>query len=145
MLLTGNTSTLYALTTLDLKTDGPTVIELPPGMLGMLDSAWFKFIDNFGVAGQDKGKGGKYLVLPPGYTGTVPDGYFVLEAPTNRNWVFLRGSIANGVEPAVENIEKTSRSTHWPRPTIRPRPNLLTHPARLQISFPPMISPSSSS
>ena len=52
-------STLYALTTLDLKTDGPTVIELPPGMLGMLDSAWFKFIGDFGLAGQDKGKGGK--------------------------------------------------------------------------------------
>jgi hypothetical protein len=72
LLLTGNTSSLYALTMLDLKTDGATVIELPPGMLGMLDSAWFKFIDNFGLAGQDKGKGGKYLIVPPGYTGTVP-------------------------------------------------------------------------
>ena len=65
LLLTGNTSTLYAVTTLDLKTDGATVIELPPGMLGMLDSAWFKFIGNFGVAGQDKGKGGKYLICRP--------------------------------------------------------------------------------
>ena len=105
LFLTGNTSSLYALTMLDLKTDGATVIELPPGMLGMLDSAWFKFIDNFGVAGQDKGKGGKYLILPPGYSGTVPDGYFVMKAPTYRNWVFLRGSIAKGVEAAVENIE----------------------------------------
>lgn len=106
LLLTGNTSTLYAVTTLDLKTDGPTVIELPPGMLGMLDSAWFKYIGDFGAAGQDKGKGGKYLILPPGYSGAVPEGYFVMKAPTYRNWVFLRGSIANGVEPAVENIEK---------------------------------------
>ena len=105
LLLTGNTSTLYALTMLDLKTDGPTVIELPPGMLGMLDSGWFKFVENFGVAGQDKGKGGKYLILPPGYEGDVPDGYFVMKAPTYRNWVFLRGSIAKGLEAAVENIE----------------------------------------
>lgn len=105
LFLTGNTSSLYALTMLDLKTDGATVVELPPGMLGMLDSAWFKFVDNFGVAGQDKGKGGKYLILPPGYTGTVPDGYFVMKAPTYRNWVFLRGSIAKGAEAAVENIE----------------------------------------
>jgi hypothetical protein len=109
LLLTGNTSTLYAVTTLDLKTDGATVIELPPGMLGGLDSAWFKFVGNFGPAGQDKGKGGKYLVLPPGYNGAVPDGYFVLKAPTYRNWVFLRGSIAKGLEPAVENIEKHLR------------------------------------
>ena len=52
LILTGNTSTLYALTMLDLKTDGPTVIELPPGMLGMLDSAWFKFIGDFGEIGR---------------------------------------------------------------------------------------------
>ncbi len=52
----------------------------------------------------DKGKGGKYLVLPPGYTGEVPDGYFVLKPLTNRNFLFLRGSIAKGLEPAVNNI-----------------------------------------
>ena len=39
--LTGNTSSLYALTYLDLKTEGPLVVELPPGMLGFLDDAWF--------------------------------------------------------------------------------------------------------
>ncbi|WP_105101786.1 DUF1254 domain-containing protein [Microbulbifer pacificus] len=109
LILTGNTSTLYAISTLDLKTDGATVIEIPPGMLGALDSAWFKFIGNFGPAGQDKGKGGKYLVLPPGYKGDVPNGYFILKAPTYRNWLFLRGSIAKGLKPAVENIEKHLR------------------------------------
>jgi len=65
--LTGNTSSLYALTYLDLKTDGPLVVELPPGMLGFLDDAWFRFISNFGVIGPDRGKGGKYLLLPPGW------------------------------------------------------------------------------
>jgi hypothetical protein len=34
----------------------------------------------------------------------VPEGYFLLKPPTNRNFLFLRGSIANGLEPAVENI-----------------------------------------
>lgn len=107
--LTGNTSTLYAITTLDLKADGATVIEVPPGMLGALDSAWFKFVGNFGPAGQDKGKGGKYLVLPPGYKGEIPDGYFVLKAPTYRNWVLLRGSVAKGLDTAVGNIKKNLR------------------------------------
>ncbi|MFZ0243007.1 MAG: DUF1254 domain-containing protein [Desulfobacterales bacterium] len=103
--LTGNTSTLYALTYLDLKVDGALVVELPPGMLGFLDDAWFRYIENMGLPGPDKGKGGKYLLLPPGHTGAVPEGYFVVKMPTYHNMMFLRGSIAKGLAPAVENIK----------------------------------------
>ena len=103
--LTGNTNTLYALTYLDVAADSPMVVELPPGMLGFLDDAWFRFIENMGVVGPDQGKGGKYLLLPPGYTGAVPDGYFVVKMPTFHNLMFLRGSIAKGLVPAVENIK----------------------------------------
>jgi hypothetical protein len=103
--LTGNTSTLYALTYLDLKSEGALVVELPPGMLGFLDDAWFRFIDNLGVIGPDKGKGGKYLLLPPDYNGVVPKGYFTVKLPTYNNLMFLRGSIAHGLAPAVENIK----------------------------------------
>jgi hypothetical protein len=107
--LTGNTSTLYALTYLDLKVDGPLVVELPPGMLGFLDDAWFRYIENMGLPGPDQGKGGKYLLLPPGYTGPVPDGYFVVKMPTYHNLMFLRGSIAKGLAPAVDNIKNGLR------------------------------------
>jgi len=103
--LTGNTSTLYALTYLDLKSEGALVVELPPGMLGFLDDAWFRFIDNLGVIGPDKGKGGKYLLLPPDYNGVVPKGYFIVKLPTYNNLMFLRGSIAHGLAPAVKNIK----------------------------------------
>lgn len=103
--LTGNTSTLYALTYLDLKTDGPLVVEIPPGMLGFLDDAWFRFVENLGVIGPDRGKGGKYLLLPPDYNGDEPDGYFIVKLPTYHNLMFLRGSIAKGLKPAVENIK----------------------------------------
>ncbi|ART82115.1 hypothetical protein CBP31_05310 [Oceanisphaera profunda] len=103
--LTGNTSTLYALSYLDLQADGALVVELPAGMLGFLDDAWFRYIENMGVPGPDKGKGGKYLLLPPGHTGTVPEGYFVVKMPTYHNLMFLRGSIAKGLAPAVENIK----------------------------------------
>ena len=103
--LTGNTSTLYALAYLDLKADGPLVIELPPGMLGFIDDAWFKFVENLGAIGPDKGQGGKYLLLPPDYQGPEPDGYFVVRTGTYRNLLFLRGSIAKGLAPAVENIK----------------------------------------
>ncbi|MGB3211131.1 MAG: DUF1254 domain-containing protein, partial [Desulforhopalus sp.] len=104
LVVTANTSTLYAYTYTDLAKDGPTVIEVPPGMLGFLDDAWQRFVGNMGVTGPDKGKGGKYLVLPPDYTGDIPDGYFLLKPPTNRNFMFLRGSIKNGLKPAVANI-----------------------------------------
>ncbi len=104
LVVTANTSTLYAYSGTDLAKDGPTVIEVPPGMLGFLDDAWQRFVGNIGVTGPDKGKGGKYLVLPPGYSGDVPDGYFLLKPPTNRNFLFLRGSIKDGLKPAVENI-----------------------------------------
>ncbi len=107
--LTGNTSSLYALTYLDLKTDGPLVVELPPGMLGFLDDAWFRFISNLGVIGPDRGKGGKYLLLPPGYEGAETEGYFIVKTGTYNNLMFLRGSIADGLAPAVDNIKSKLR------------------------------------
>ena len=103
--LTGNTSTLYAVNYLDLKTDGPLVVELPPGMLGFLDDAWFRYVSNLGVIGPDLGKGGKYLLLPPGYDGDEPEGYFIVKMPTYNNLMFLRGSIKDGLAPAVANIK----------------------------------------
>jgi len=104
LVVTANTSTLYAYSGTDLAKDGPTVIEVPPGMLGFLDDSWQRFVGDIGITGPDKGKGGKYLVLPPGYDGDVPEGYFLLKPATNRNFLFLRGSIKDGLEPAVENI-----------------------------------------
>ena len=112
LVVTANTSTLYAYTYTDLAKDGPTVIDIPPGMLGFLNDAWQRFVGDMGVTGPDKGQGGKYLVVPPGYTGDIPDGYFLLKPSTNRNFLFLRGSIAKGLEPAVENI--TSKLKVYP-------------------------------
>ena len=91
LLLTGNTSTMYAVGFLALAKDGPTIIDLPPGMLGVLDDMAFRYMTDLGVAGPDKGKGGKFLVLPPGYKGEVPKGYFVVPSKTNGVWVFTRG------------------------------------------------------
>lgn len=91
LLLTGNTSTMYAVGFLDLQKDGPSVIDLPPGMLGILDDMEFHYMSDLGVAGPDKGKGGKFLVLPPGYKGDVPEGYFVVPSKTSGVWVFMRG------------------------------------------------------
>ena len=103
-LLTGNTSTMYAVGFLDLEKDGPTVIDLPPRMLGVLDDMAFHYMTDLGVAGPDKGKGGKFLVLPPGYKGEVPEGYFVVPSKTRGVWVFMRGYLDKGLKAASENI-----------------------------------------
>ena len=104
LFLTGNTSTMYALGFLDLEKDGPTVIELPPGMLGVLNDMGFLHMTDLGAAETDKGKGGKYLVLPPGYEGQTPDGYFVVQSKTYNVWNFMRGYLDKGVKAASENI-----------------------------------------
>ena len=109
LFLTGNTSTMYVLPTLDLKRDGPTVLEAPPGMLGAFNDAWFRYMQDIGPAGPDKGKGGKYLVLPPDYEGEVPDGYFVVPSKTYRVWVFMRASIEEGLDAAAKNVKANLR------------------------------------
>ena len=101
--LTGNNSTVYACASLDLKIDGPTVVEIPPGMYGTADDARFEYLVDFGFVGPDKGKGGKYLFIPPAYDGKVPDGYFTVESPSYRIWVMMRGFGEVGVgEQAVK-------------------------------------------
>ena len=82
LVLTWINTSLYTWGFLDLKKDGPTVVELPPGVLGVFNDMYFRYIADIGAAGADKGKGGKYLVLPPGYKGDVPDGYFVVKSKT---------------------------------------------------------------
>jgi hypothetical protein len=104
LFLTGNTSTLYACPVIDLRADGPTVVEVPPGMLGAFNDMWFRYVGDLGPAGPDKGAGGNYLLLPPGYTGDVPEGYFVLRPRTFGVWTFMRGSVASGLEAGVANI-----------------------------------------
>ncbi|MEM9059298.1 MAG: DUF1254 domain-containing protein [Pseudomonadota bacterium] len=109
LFLTGNSTTMYVVPDLDLERDGPTVVEVPPGALGALNDAYFRYIADVGPAGPDKGKGGKYLVLPPGYDGDVPDGYFVVQSPSYRVWNFMRMSVADGLEAAYKNVAENLR------------------------------------
>jgi len=109
LFLTGNTSTMYVLPDFDLEDTGPMVLEAPAGMLGAFNDAWFRYMQDIGPAGPDKGKGGKYLVLPPGYAGKVPDGYFVVQSPSYNVWVFMRASIAKGLDVARRNVEENLR------------------------------------
>ena len=81
---------------LDLKTDGPTVIEAPPHMLGFIQDGLQRYLADVGPLGADKGKGGKFLVLPPGFSGNVPEGYFVARSPTYSVTFAVRGFQVEG-------------------------------------------------
>ena len=89
--LTPNTETTYGTTFLDLRAWGPTVIEVPPGSLSLVDDFWFRYVADMGIAGPDKGEGGRYLFLPPDFAGDVADDrYFTFRSPTYTNFVALR-------------------------------------------------------
>lgn len=89
---TGNNTTLYAISTFVIEPDDPVVLEIPAGaVLGMINNAWQQALADLGPPGPDKGKGGTYLILPPGYKGEVPEsGYFVLRSDSFQNYYLLR-------------------------------------------------------
>jgi hypothetical protein len=105
--LTPNDDTIYNWIWLDTRKE-PLVVELPPKVLGIIDDFWYHWAADVGITGADKGQGGKYLVLPPGYSGDVPSGYFVVRPNTYGNWLIFRGYLVDGsTKPAVESIKKT--------------------------------------
>jgi len=109
LFLTANTTSVYQMAWLQLG-DEPMVIETPPDVLGIIDDHWFKYVADFGRLGPDKGQGGKFLILPPGYDGTVPDGYHVARTNTYGNWVIWRGFQVDGsTKPAVDATKKNFR------------------------------------
>lgn len=110
IILTGNTETIYNITWFNTK-DGPLVIEMPAGVLGVIDDFWFRFVTDIGPLGPDKGNGGKFLLLPPDYKGDIPDGYFVLHSRTYGHWCFFRVFIESGdMKSAVEYARQNYRA-----------------------------------
>ena len=82
-----NSDTPYAGGILDLRESGPVVIELPPGpLVGLVDDHHQRWITDLGLAGADGGKGGRHLILPPGWHGSVPAGYLAARSDT---WLVL--------------------------------------------------------
>ncbi|HSQ83023.1 MAG TPA: DUF1254 domain-containing protein, partial [Casimicrobiaceae bacterium] len=104
--LTPNNNTPYTWFWLDLR-GGPLVVEVPPKVLGLLDDMWYHFVTDIGMVGPDKGEGGKYLILPPGYKGEVPQGYFVVRSATYSNWIAWRTFLENGdPKPGVDRVKQ---------------------------------------
>jgi hypothetical protein len=104
--LTANDNTIYNFIWLDSK-KGPLVVEIPPNVLGGVNDFWYRWVADVGITGADQGKGGKYLILPPGYKGKVPKGYIVMRPNTYGNWLFFRAFLVDGsTKPGVEMVKK---------------------------------------
>jgi hypothetical protein len=107
LFLTANADTVYYIGVIDLS-KGPMVVEQPPKGLGTINDMWFSWIIDIGFPGPDRGEGGKYLLVPPGYDGPLPEGgYFVARSRTNHVLYAARSFLVdNDPAPAVENIKK---------------------------------------
>ncbi|MNF59255.1 hypothetical protein D3C84_408400 [compost metagenome] len=82
-ILTGNATTPYIISFIDLAKNGPTVIEMPAGhTAGGLGDAWQREQAVIGEMGSDKGKGGKYILVPPTMKDFKPAGYFIVPCST---------------------------------------------------------------
>jgi len=81
----------------------------PPDTLGLFDDLWFRWVIDFGAPGPDRGLGGKYLLLPPGYDGPLPEGGYFIGRPTTTSVALLGRAflVNNDPKPAVETIKKT--------------------------------------
>ena len=106
LFLTGNTDTVYCSVILDLETDGPTVVEIPPGSgPGTVNDAFFRFVVDVGFPGPDRGKGGKYLIVPADYQGELPkEGISSRDPRRHVNWLILRGFLVDGKPDAASKM-----------------------------------------
>ena len=108
LFLTANADTVYFWGNLDLS-KGPLVVETPPMVLGIFDDFWFRWVGDFGLAGPDKGQGGKFLLVGPGYEGTLPEGgYFVRRSRMNHITMLFRAFLEkDGPAPAVARVKES--------------------------------------
>jgi hypothetical protein len=96
-----NSDTPYGAVLLDLNI-GPMVIELPPGpLIGAALDIHQRWILDMGIPGPDAGNGGKHLLLPPGYQGPTPLGYFAAQADCYRVIAAVRSLPQHGDVPAA--------------------------------------------
>jgi hypothetical protein len=96
--LTPNPDAIYFMAFFNTKDVGPIVFEIPPGdakasLTGNIVTVWQTALEDVGLFGLDKGAGGKFVVVPPGYKDTIPSGYTVLPADTYGGFALLRSSL----------------------------------------------------
>ncbi|HEY5916101.1 MAG TPA: DUF1254 domain-containing protein [Chryseolinea sp.] len=124
--LTANNTTVYALANIDLGKFGPMVIDVPPGaIVGLMDDFWQRSIADIGLPGPYGDKGGKYLLLPPGYQGETPkEGYEILRATMNSYNLMVRGIVKNLDSDVPNGVVRVKQMKLYPwSERDKPKPN----------------------
>lgn len=97
--LTPNPDAIYLMAFINTKDVGPVVLEVPPAEGGSINgnivNIWQMPLEDAGPSGADAGKGGKYLILPPGYKDTMPEGYIALPCETFGSYALLRSNLTS--------------------------------------------------
>jgi len=112
LFLTANATTPYTWIWINLH-DGPLVVEVPPMTLGMIDDFWFRYVTDIGIVGPDKGKGGKYLLLPPAIRVKFRGDTWSCEyrrlslSSSGATW-----PVKGNIKPAIERLHKNTRIYH---------------------------------
>ncbi|WP_312887128.1 DUF1254 domain-containing protein [Rhizobium laguerreae] len=117
--LTPNPDAIYLMAFTDTKSVGPVVIEVPPAEGGSINgnivNVWQMALEDAGPSGADQGKGGKYLVLPPGYKDKVPDGYIPLQSDSFGGYALLRSNLASHSNADIaKSVEYAKRLKVYP-------------------------------
>jgi hypothetical protein len=104
--LTPNPDAVYFMPFFDTKDVGPVVLEIPPAdndgsITGSVMDCWQAALEDVGTAGVDKGKGGKFLILPPNYKEKVPDGYIAMPSDNYQGYALLRSILKTGDDAGV--------------------------------------------
>lgn len=104
--LTPNPDAIYFMIFFNTKDAGPVVIDVPPAEGGSsfaanIDNVFQMPLEDAGPYGADKGAGGKYLILPPGYQQKPPVGYFVLPADTYEGYGLFRSNLTSHSEADI--------------------------------------------
>jgi hypothetical protein len=136
--LTPNADALYILPFFNTKDVGPIVLEIPPAdsgsIVGTIMDCWQVALEDVGRAGADKGKGGKYLILPPGHKGKIPSGYIILPSDNYQGYALLRSipksSSQSDIAAAVTYLKRIklyplSKSTNPPQTIFVDANNIL--------------------
>lgn len=117
--LTPNPDTIYLNPFYDTR-KGPVVLEVPPAgddgiVVGSVDTAWQNALGDIGPTGLDQGKGGKYLITPPGYKDKIPEGYFALPSDTYQGFVILRSNFkSRGKEDIAAAVAHGKKAKMYP-------------------------------
>jgi hypothetical protein len=125
--LTPNPDSIYFMPFFSTAEAGPLVLEIPPADEGSITGSvmdwWQVPLEDVGPAGVDKGQGGKYLILPPGHTDPVPEGYIALPSNTFQGYGLLRSILKSRSDADIEKaVAYGKRIKLYPCRRLRARP-----------------------